>query len=184
MRWSYYDYTLCLKSYTWIKSHTVEQKTEHVLLAHRDYCRNAHLLIWNLCAFLIQASSNATVHIWHKIDFPHFTVFSLHLLTLCFPEFSIHSRNLHYLCSSSLLSWCRDRGGEGNSISLRRTPGDSQQVASMPMPCPGSLSRLRPRRVRRPPPCCCPVALMKPCFLLVWSLMALPLPLPLPCPRG
>lgn len=67
-----------------------------------------------------------------------------------------------YLCSSSLLSWCRDRGGEGSSISLRSTPGDSQQAASMPMPCPRSLSGPRLRRERRPPPCCCPVVLMEP----------------------
>lgn len=51
----------------------VEQKTEHVLLAHRDYCGNAHLLIWNLCSCLIRASNFVTVHIWHKIDFPLFT---------------------------------------------------------------------------------------------------------------
>lgn len=93
-----------------------------------------------------------------------------------------------YLCSSSLLSWCRDRGGEGSSISLRSTPGASQQAASMPTPCPGSLSRPRPRRERRPPPCCCcccccPVVLMEPCCLLVWSPMALALALPLSCRR-
>lgn len=78
-----------------------------------------------------------------------------------FLKWKWHLLTGNHLCSSSLLSWCRDRGGEGSSISLRKTPDDRQQVASMPTLCPGSLSLPRPRRERRPPACCCPVVLME-----------------------
>lgn len=86
-----------------------------------------------------------------------------------------HGRDDRYLCSSSLFSWCRDRGGEGSSISRRSTPGTTQQAASVPMSCAGSLSRPTPRRERRLPPCCCPVVAMEPCCLLLWSPLAVPL---------
>lgn len=90
------------------------------------------------------------------------------------------SKAIWYLCSSSLFSWCRDRGGEGSSISLRSTPGTMQQDASMPMSGPGSLSRPTARRERKPAPCSCPAAVvvvMEPCCLPLWSPMALAVPL-------